>query len=102
MADLCLQYGLFLKGIGLSLQDAIRFFRGEFTRGPVDVDKFDKEYVYGIRYNYGQEGKKVSSTFGARLTSVPFSKLSPLSFCILCIDHDAKKSRLVGTRVTYS
>ena len=45
-----LQYGLFLKGIGLSLEDALRFFRGEFTQSHVDADKFDKEYTYGIRY----------------------------------------------------
>lgn len=55
-----LQYGLFLKGIGLSLDDAIRFFRGEFTQSHIDADKFDKEYTYGIRYNYGKEGKKVN------------------------------------------
>ncbi len=55
-----LQYGLFLKGIGLSLEDAIRFFRGEFTQSHVDAEKFDKEYTYGIRYNYGKEGKKVN------------------------------------------
>jgi len=55
-----LQYGLFLKGIGLSMEDAIRYFRGEFVRGPVDPEKFDKEYTYGIRYNYGKEGKKVN------------------------------------------
>ena len=54
-----LQYGLFLKGIGLTLEDAMKFFRGEFTKkGDVDVDKFEKEYAYGIRYNYGKEGKK--------------------------------------------
>jgi len=54
-----LQYGLFLKGIGLTLEDALKFFRGEFTkRQDVDLDKFDKEYAYGIRYNYGKEGKK--------------------------------------------
>jgi len=53
-----LQYGLFLKGIGLSMDDAIRFFRGEFTKAHVDPEKFDKEYTYGIRYNYGKEGKK--------------------------------------------
>jgi DNA primase large subunit len=57
-----LQYGLFLKGIGLSLDDAIRYFRGEFTKAHVDADKFDKEYAYGIRYNYGKEGKKVNWT----------------------------------------
>ena len=55
-----LQYGLFLKGIGLSMEDAIRFFRGEFTRAHIDPEKFDKEYTYGIRYNYGKEGKKVN------------------------------------------
>ena len=60
----------------------MKFFRGEFTkRHDVDVDKFEKEYAYGIRYvniimlmlirtfvfiqfsmlcryNYGKEGKK--------------------------------------------
>ena len=83
-----------LKGIGLSLDDAIRFFRGEFTKGEwltieglkhtwkietiiiwlywfqlryftfslahIAADKFDKEYTYNIRYNYGKEGKKVN------------------------------------------
>jgi len=54
-----LQYGLFLKGIGLTLEDALKFFRSEFAKRPdIDVDKFDKEYAYGIRYNYGKEGKK--------------------------------------------
>jgi len=54
-----LQYGLFLKGIGLTLEDALKFFRGEFTKkGDTDIDKFEKEYSYGIRYNYGKEGKK--------------------------------------------
>jgi len=54
-----LQYQLFLKGIGLTLEDAMKFFRGEFTkRTDVDVDKFEKEYAYGLRYNYGKEGKK--------------------------------------------
>jgi len=52
-----LQYGLFLKGIGLTLEDAMKFFRGYFTK-QMDMDKFDKEYAYGIRYNYGKEGKK--------------------------------------------
>lgn len=49
-----LQYGLFLKGIGLTLEDALKFFRGEFTKkGDTDVDKFEKEYSYGIRWDIG-------------------------------------------------
>ncbi|GBL86206.1 DNA primase large subunit [Araneus ventricosus] len=54
-----LQYGLFLKGIGLSLDDALRFWREEFTK-VMDVDKFDKQYTYNIRYNYGKEGKRAN------------------------------------------
>jgi DNA primase large subunit len=28
-----MQYGLFLKGIGLSLEEAMKFWRAEFSRG---------------------------------------------------------------------
>ena len=43
------------SGIGMTLEDSIRFWRTELTkRGEVDVDKFEKEYAYGIRYNYGK------------------------------------------------
>ncbi|CAG2164772.1 unnamed protein product [Oppiella nova] len=53
-----LHYGLFLKGIGLSLEDALDFFREEFIK-KTTPEKFQKEYSYNIRYNYGKEGKKV-------------------------------------------
>uniref|UniRef100_A0A0N5AEK5 DNA primase large subunit n=1 Tax=Syphacia muris TaxID=451379 RepID=A0A0N5AEK5_9BILA len=80
-----LQYGLFLKGIGLSLEGALSFFRSEFTK-KIDSEKaiffktsflclfnlyeilenirfcgdiFDKQYAYNIRYNYGKEGRRV-------------------------------------------
>ncbi|XP_054169244.1 DNA primase large subunit-like [Oppia nitens] len=53
-----LHYGLFLKGIGLSLEDALDFFRQEFTK-KLTPDKFQKEYSYNIRYNYGKEGKRI-------------------------------------------
>lgn len=33
-----MQYGLFLKGIGLSLEDALAFWRAEFTK-KMDSDK---------------------------------------------------------------
>lgn len=54
-----LQYGLFLKGIGVTLEDALRFWRDEFTKN-IDGDKFDKSYAYGIRYNYGKEGSRTN------------------------------------------
>jgi len=54
-----LHYGLFLKSVGLSLDDALRFFREEFIQ-KIAPEKFQREYAYNIRYNYGKEGKKVN------------------------------------------
>lgn len=52
-----LQLGLFLKGIGVTLEDSLRFWREEFTK-TMEPDKFDKTYAYGVRYNYGKEGQR--------------------------------------------
>ncbi|XP_072937346.1 DNA primase large subunit [Epargyreus clarus] len=52
-----LQYGLYLKGIGVTLEDSLRFWREEFTK-IMEADKFEKSYAYNVRYNYGKEGSK--------------------------------------------
>ncbi|KAM9804335.1 DNA primase large subunit [Neosynchiropus ocellatus] len=57
-----MQYGLFLKGIGLTLEQALQFWRSEFIRGKVDADKFDKAYAYSIRHMFGKEGKRADYT----------------------------------------
>ncbi|KAI6660365.1 DNA primase large subunit-like [Oopsacas minuta] len=54
-----MQYGLFLKGIGLNMEDSLRFWREEFMKA-MDSDKFDKNYAYNIRHHYGREGGKIS------------------------------------------
>jgi DNA primase large subunit len=63
------QLGLFLKGIGLPLEEAVRFWRTEM--GPhAPGDKFDKEYLYNIRHNYGKEGTRKDYTPHSCLTLV--------------------------------
>jgi DNA primase large subunit len=52
-----LQLGLFLKGIGLNVDQSLEFWRKSFSKH-TDSAKFDKEYAYNIRHNYGLEGNR--------------------------------------------
>ena len=54
-----LQYGLFLKGVGLSLEESMKFWKVKFEK-KTKADKFDKEYAYNIRHSYGKEGKRTN------------------------------------------
>lgn len=54
-----LQYGLFLKGIGLSFEDAMDFWRDEFTK-LMDHNKFEKSYAYNVKHSYGKVGGMVN------------------------------------------
>ena len=54
-----LQYTLFLKGAGLSVDEALKFFQKKYEK-KTPADKFEKEYAYNIRHSYGLEGKRVS------------------------------------------
>ncbi|KAK1305983.1 putative DNA primase large subunit [Acorus calamus] len=56
-----MQLGLFLKGVGLKLEDALAFWRAEFSQ-KVGSERFDKEYAYSVRHNYGKEGKRTDYT----------------------------------------
>ncbi|KAH9909904.1 DNA primase, large subunit [Xylariomycetidae sp. FL2044] len=49
-----LQYTLFLKGIGLNLEECLIFWRSSFHK--VTDDTFNKEYRYNVRHTYGDVG----------------------------------------------
>ncbi|KAH8888800.1 DNA primase, large subunit [Thozetella sp. PMI_491] len=49
-----LQYTLFLKGIGLNLEECLVFWRQAFHK--VTDDTFNKEYRYNVRHTYGDVG----------------------------------------------
>ncbi|KAB5550903.1 eukaryotic and archaeal DNA primase, large subunit-domain-containing protein [Coniochaeta sp. 2T2.1] len=49
-----LQYSLFLKGIGLSLDECLVFWRTSFSK--ITDDTFNKEYRYNVRHVYGDVG----------------------------------------------
>jgi len=53
------QYGLFLKGAGLSMEEALLFFKTEFTK-IMSADDFQKQYSYNIRHQYGKEGGRIN------------------------------------------
>ena len=53
-----LQYTLFLKGIGLSLEDCLTFWRTGFKK--ITDETFNKEYRYNVRHAYGDVGGDVN------------------------------------------
>ena len=55
-----LQFGLFLKGIGVKMEDALAFWRTEFAKGGTSAEKFEKEYSYNFKHQYGQAGSRIN------------------------------------------
>lgn len=54
-----MQYGLFVKAIGLSFDDAMKFWREEFTK-LIDENTFEKKYSYLVKHHYGKVGSMVN------------------------------------------
>ena len=56
-----LQYGLFLKGAGMSMEESLVFFQRQFFK-MMSPEQFQKQYAYNVRHMYGKEGKRASYT----------------------------------------
>ena len=67
-----------MQGIGLPLEEAMKFWRAEF--GPKSAgEAFDKKYAYGVRYNYAKEGKRTDYTPYScmKIIQTPVPKVTP-------------------------
>ncbi len=56
-----MQFGLFIKGMGFEVEDALEFWKRAFAK-KIPADKFAKNYAYNIRHMYGKEGKRTAYT----------------------------------------
>lgn len=71
------QLGLFLKGIGLGVDEALVFWRTQFTKdGRMNNDTFTKNYVYNINHSYGLNGSRIN--YKPWNCSTVFNKPRPL------------------------
>ena len=52
-----IQYGLFIKGIGLSLEHSLKFWRDEFTKH-IDIDKVDLKTTLFLSFSFTLDLKK--------------------------------------------
>lgn len=80
------QFGLFLKGIGVSMEHALAFWQMEFAQGGKTAEEFEKRYAYNFKHQYGQAGarrnyqphaccKVIAALDSSGATGCPFRKL---------------------------
>ena len=50
------EFTLFLKGTGLPVEEALKFYQRKFAQ-KCTLEKFEKQYAYYFKYFYGKEGK---------------------------------------------
>lgn len=53
-----LQYGVFLKLIGISYDSQVDFFKEEFLK-TMDICTFENSYLYYIQHIYGKVGRRI-------------------------------------------
>lgn len=86
------QYGLFLKSIGLSLEESLCFWKKHFSAKYTE-DVFERNYSYNIRYIYGKEGKKVDHTAYSCIQTITTNRPSNIE-CHGCPFKELDKIKL--------
>lgn len=69
-----------VQGVGLSIDEAIVFWRKSFSN--MTDDNFRKGYLYNIRHNYGLEGARIS--------------YNPKRYVFVSLSFPSKKHRLTS------
>ena len=54
-----MQLNLFLKGIGVTLEQVLVFWKREFMIGGMSGEKFEREYAYNFKHQYGEAGSRI-------------------------------------------
>jgi DNA primase large subunit len=54
-----MQLNLFLKGIGVKLEDVLQFWRREFQAAGLNGEQFEREYAYNFKHQYGVAGSRI-------------------------------------------
>jgi DNA primase large subunit len=89
-----LQFGLFLKGCGLSMDAALAFWRELFSK-KFTAERFDKDYAYNIRHVYGAEGKR-QETSGFGCAKIIQSAVGQGEYHGCPFRHERSKDRLAA------
>ena len=94
-----LQLGLFIKGIGLSLEESLEFWRKKFTE-KITLEKFNKGYKYNIEHSYGKAGKMAdySPWSCTKITKMPKPAFGEHHGCPF---RHSDKSELISLLGTY-
>ena len=93
-----LQLGLFIKGIGLSLDESLEFWRKKFTE-KITLEKFNKGYKYNIEHSYGKAGKMAdySPWSCTKITKMPKPALGEHHGCPFRHSDKSELITLLGT-----
>ena len=95
-----LQLGLFLKGLGLPLEESLQFWRKMFAE-KVTSEKFAKNYEYNIKHSYGKLGKMADYSPWS-CNKITHMSMPPVGEYHGCPFRHSAKGELISILATYT